>query len=162
MTQQQKTYEDNDIIKTTRAFLKSIGLPERDPHNAPDSEKRFPDGGHFRIEIPTINSLDACRAVLDESNGQGIKINRITETLGIFHHTKKEIATWLKSCESYGCELVMSPGPRATYDTSATALTPQGARIGYRLRGQEQLVRAITDIRRAIDLGVRSFLPDIR
>jgi hypothetical protein len=52
----------------------------------------------------------------------------------------------------------MSPGPRATYDTSATANTPQGARIGYRLRGQEQLVRAITDIRRAAELGVRSFL----
>ena len=134
MHNRQKTYEDNYLIKSTRDYLKKIGLPERDPHNAPDSEQRFPDGGHFRIEIPTVNSLDACRAALDESDKQGIKINRITETFGIFRHTKKEIALWLKACDDYGCELVMSPGPRATYDTSATALTPQGVRIGYRLR----------------------------
>lgn len=52
----------------------------------------------------------------------------------------------------------MSPGPRATYDTSATVRTAQGARIGYRLRGQEQLIHAITDLRRASDLGITSFL----
>jgi hypothetical protein len=61
-------------------------------------------------------------------------------------------------CKDHGVELNMSVGPRATYDTSATVLSPQGVRIGYRLRGVEQLVRAIEDVKRAIDLGVRGIL----
>jgi hypothetical protein len=52
----------------------------------------------------------------------------------------------------------MSTGPRATYDTGATVLSSQGVRIGYRLRGVEQLVRAIEDVKRGVDLGVRGFL----
>jgi len=32
-------------MKETRAFLKSMGLPEGDLYNLPTSEKRFPDGG---------------------------------------------------------------------------------------------------------------------
>jgi len=52
----------------------------------------------------------------------------------------------------------MAVGPRATYDTSATMLTPQGVRIGYRLRGAEQVVRAIEDVLRGVELGVRGIL----
>jgi hypothetical protein len=76
----------------------------------------------------------------------------------MFRHTKEEIKTMIQLCASYGCELVMSTGPRAAYDTSATASTPQGKTIGYRLRGQEQLIRAIEDILRGIELGVKSFV----
>jgi hypothetical protein len=72
------TYNNHQLIKSTRAYLSQIGLPENDPHNVPDSDQRFPDGGHFRIEIPTINSLDACNAALDESLKHNLKINRIT------------------------------------------------------------------------------------
>lgn len=52
----------------------------------------------------------------------------------------------------------MSVGPRATYDTGATVLSPQGVRISYRLRGMEQVLRAVEDIKRGYDLGVRGFL----
>jgi hypothetical protein len=53
---------------------------------------------------------------------------------------------------------MMSTGPRATYDTGATVLSAQGARIGYRLRGMEQVLRGVEDIQRGYDLGVRAFL----
>jgi hypothetical protein len=36
--------------------------------------------------------------------------------------------------------------------------TEEGQRMGYRLRGQEQVIRAVEDIRRAAKFGVRSFL----
>ena len=52
----------------------------------------------------------------------------------------------------------MSIGPRAAYDTSATRLSRQGAVIGYRLRGEEQLVRALEDAKRVCDLGIRGLL----
>ncbi len=52
----------------------------------------------------------------------------------------------------------MSVGPRATYDTGATVLSSQGIRISYRLRGMEQVLRGVEDIKRGYDLGVRAFL----
>ena len=52
----------------------------------------------------------------------------------------------------------MSVGPRATYDTGATVQTSQGVRVGYRLRGMEQVLRAVEDIKRAVDCGIRGIL----
>ena len=38
----------------TRAFLRSMGLPAGDAHDLPSSDRRFPDGGQWRIEIPSV------------------------------------------------------------------------------------------------------------
>ncbi|MES2204031.1 MAG: peptidase [Pseudomonadota bacterium] len=146
------------MFQKTRDYLKSIGLPEGDLNHLPTSEKRFSDGSYFKIEIPTVNSIEAMEALLSESKKLGVKINRITETYGIFRHTQNEIKEMVQLCVENESELVMSTGPRASYDTSATALSSQGKTIAYRLRGQEQLVRAVEDIQRGIELGVKSFL----
>ena len=55
-------------------------------------------------------------------------------------------------------DLILAIGPRATTDTSASVHTEEGVRMGYRLRGQEQIVRAIEDVKRAARLGCRGFL----
>jgi hypothetical protein len=55
-------------------------------------------------------------------------------------------------------ELFLSVGPRATYDTSASANTAEGARIGLRLRGYKNLFYAIEDVKRAVSLGVRGIV----
>ncbi len=88
----------------------------------------------------------------------GIIINRVTETYGMFRHTQSEMRDYCRLCNQHGAELLMSVGPRATYDTGATVLSPQGVRISYRLRGMEQLLRGIEDIRRGYELGIRGFL----
>ena len=53
----------------------------------------------------------------------------------------------------------LAVGPRATTDTSASVNTKKCS-MGYRLRGQEQIVRAIEDIKRAIVLDVHLSLYD--
>jgi len=146
------------MFEDVRQQLKLLGLPESDLMDLPSSNKKFSDGCDFRIEIPTVNSVAAMESVISESIRLDVKINRITETYGIFRHTISEIKEMIGICQSANCELMMSTGPRAAYDTSATYASPQGKTIAYRLRGQEQLIRAIEDIRRGIDLGVRSFL----
>jgi hypothetical protein len=138
--------------------MKKLGLPEGDLFDMPSSTKRFPDGAAFRIECPTVNSAEAVASLLETSTKMGITINRVTETYGMFRHTRNEIKEFCRLCNQYGAELLMSVGPRATYDTGATVLSPQGVRISYRLRGMEQLLRAIEDIRRGYELGVRGFL----
>lgn len=146
------------MFEDTRKFLKYAKLPSSDDLTLKQSNKKFKDDADFRIEVPTINSFSAAKDLLSMAEQSNIIINRITETYGLFRHTKGEILNWVALARDYGCELMMSHGPRATYDTSATARSSQGQRIGYRLRGQEQIVRAIEDILRGIEYGVRNFL----
>jgi hypothetical protein len=142
----------------TRAQLKLLGLPGGDALANETSELRFADGCHFRIEVPTVNSASAAEILLSESHRRGFTINRITETRGMSRHTDAEIAEYAAIGRKYGAEILMSVGPRASYDIGASAHTVEGSRIGYRLRGQEQVVRAIEDIKRAIELGIRGFV----
>jgi hypothetical protein len=135
-----------------------LGLPAGDLFDLPTSEQRFPDGAQFRIEVPTINSAAAMRALLETADRAGIVINRVTETYGIMRHTTTELKEYIAMARDKGVELVLSIGPRAPYDTSATVNTPQGVRISYRLRGMEQVIRAVEDVKRVVDLGCRRIL----
>jgi hypothetical protein len=146
------------MFEDTRTYLEKLGLPGSDLWDLPTSGATFPDGAHYRIEVPTINTSEAAAALVQRAEELGIQINRITETFGLFRHTRDEIKDYVAIAKGHGAELVMATGPRATYDTSATVLSPQGVRISYRLRGVEQLVRAIEDIKRGVELGVRGFL----
>ena len=146
------------IFQETRDYLKKIGMPQGDLFDLPTSTQRFPDGGAYRIEVPTVNTADAVGALLDTATKNNITINRVTETYGMFRHTAAEIKQYCRLCAEYGAELLLSVGPRATYDTGATVLSEQGVRISYRLRGMEQMVRAVEDVKRGYDLGCRGFL----
>lgn len=140
----------------TNDFLSQIGINDVDSNY--ESEKRFGDGGQFRFEVPGIQSPKTMKALLNEAKNQGLVIHRVTQTKGIMLLTDEEIIEMVNLAKNYGCELFLSVGPRATYDTSATVHTKEGSRIGYRLRGYDNLVYAIEDVKRAVNLGVRGIL----
>ena len=142
----------------TRNFLKSLGLPDRDLYDLPTSQESFSDGGQYRFEVPGIQTPEAMNALLEEIDRIGFYIHRITQTKGIMLLTDHEIEEMVSLAEQWQVDLVLAIGPRATYDTSASVHTPEGQRMGYRLRGQEQIVRAVEDVKRAAILGCRSFL----
>ena len=140
----------------TNDFLSQIGINDVDSNY--ESEKRFGDGGQFRFEVPGIQSPKTMKALLNEAKNQELVIHRVTQTKGIMLLTDEEIIEMVNLAKNYGCELFLSVGPRATYDTSATVHTKEGSRIGYRLRGYDNLVYAIEDVKRAVNLGVRGIL----
>lgn len=142
----------------TRKFLESLGMPGGDAYNLPTSEKRFADGAQYRFEVPGIQGPAAMKALLEQLDEYGIFIHRVTQTKGIMTLLDSEIEAMVALAEKYETQLILAIGPRATTDTSASAKTEEGKRIGYRLRGQEQIVRAIEEIKRAAKLGVRGFL----
>ena len=145
-------------MKKTRDFLASLGLPDGDAYRLPDSTKRFSDGAQYRLEVPGIQGPRVMEVLLSELALLDTSIHRITQTKGIMLLTDDEISAMVGLADERNVELVLAIGPRAPYDTSASVQTNEGQRMGYRLRGQEQIVRAIEDVKRADGLGCRSFL----
>lgn len=145
-------------MEKSRKFLEKIGMPKGDAYDLPSSEKRFSDGAQYRFEVPGIQGPGAMKALLDEVERLGLTIHRVTQTKGIMLLTDEEISRMVDLGKQHEVELVLSVGPRATTDTSASVNTPEGQRMGYRLRGQEQIVRSMEEIRRALTLGCESFL----
>jgi hypothetical protein len=148
----------SNFFDKTRTQLKKMGLPDSDIDNNEASNLTFPDGCHFRVEVPTVNSAQAAETFLTESQRRGFVINRLTETRGMCRHTNSEISAYAALGREYGAQILMSVGPRASYDIGGSVQTKEGVRIGYRLRGQEQVVRAIEDIKRGIELGINGFV----
>ncbi|HBQ36921.1 MAG TPA: peptidase [Rhodobacteraceae bacterium] len=142
----------------TRKFMQTLGLPEGDCYSLPDSEKRFDDGSQYRFEVPGIQGPGSMEALLEAQDKLGVTIHRITQTKGIMLLQDDEIQRMVALANQANVELVLAIGPRATTDTSASVNTPEGRRMGYRLRGQEQIVRAVEDVKRAINFGARTFL----
>ena len=49
-------------------LLFSLGLPDRDLRELPDSEKRFSDGAQYRVEIPSVEGPRVLGAVIEEAD----------------------------------------------------------------------------------------------
>lgn len=139
-------------------LLSTLDLPVSDGADRSLNPRVFPDGGDYRAEVPVVNSFATFKALVRRSRAHGTVINRVTETLGMFRHTRADISDYVTLAHDEGIALVMSVGPRATYDTSATRSAPHGGYIGYRLRGMDQIRRALDDVLRGVELGVCGFV----
>lgn len=146
------------MMDETRKQLKSLGLPMGDDYLLEDSKKRFKDGGQYRFEVPGIQGPKAMKTLLEELDKYEVYIHRVTQTKGIWTLTDEEITEMVNLSKEWEVQLILAIGPRATTDTSASVHTSEGQRMGYRLRGQEQIVRAIEEVKRASRLGCRGFM----
>lgn len=133
-------------------------MPSGDAYDLPTSAKRFADGGQYRFEVPGIQGPKAMRALLEQLEEYAIPIHRVTQTKGIWTLLDDEIKEMVDLAKQYSVQLILAIGPRATNDTSASVHTSEGQRMGYRLRGQEQIVRAVEEVKRAAALGCRGFM----
>ena len=142
----------------TRKYLESAGLPQGDDFGLSPSNKRFPDGAQYRVEIPSVEGPKVLAAVLDEAARQDVQIHRISQGSGIFMLRDAEIREMARLGKEAQIEVSLFVGPRAGWDTGAQVVSSAGKNLGARLRGMEQVIYAVEDIRRACDLGIRSVL----
>jgi len=142
----------------TRRFLASIGLPDHDLGELPDSGKRFPDGAHYRVEIPSTEGPLALEAVLDEAERRGVPVVRVSQGSGVFMHTDEELDEMARLGAKAGVEVSLFARPNAGWDISAMARAPVGPLVAPAARGIEQLVAVLDDARRAARHGFRSVL----
>jgi hypothetical protein len=145
-------------MQETQRFLESIGLPSQDSRQLPTSTKRFPDGAQYRFEIPSVEGPRCLKAVIEEAQRYKLTIHRISQGSGILLLTDDEIREMLRIAKDQQMEVSLFVGPRATWDIGAQPLTPAGKNIGLGLRGMDQVVYAIEDIKRGCDLGLRGIL----
>ena len=148
-------------FEESRAFLAKHGYPSGDIWERPTSEARFPDGAHFRIEVPTVNSADAVRTLVRIVEEEaGVKINRIDQTAGIMRFSDKEHEAYLDVGRENDIEIFFALGPRGIYDIGAQKMINSvwGHASALRTRGMEQIVFAMEDIRRIVGMGGRGLL----
>jgi len=145
-------------MQNTRNYLASLGLPPGDAFDLPDSDRRFPDGAHYRIEIPSVEGPVAFAALLEEAEQLSVTIQRISQGSGIMLLTDEDIREMVRLGNQAGVEVSLFIGPRAAWDTGAQVTSSAGKNLGARLRGMEQVVFAVEDLRRACALGIRSVL----
>ena len=145
-------------MNQTRDFLTQNGLPAGDLYDLTSSTKRFPDGAHYRVEIPSVEGPNALEAVLDEAQKRGVMIHRVSQGSGIMMLTDSEIERMSKIGQQAGIEVSLFVGPRAAWSTSAQIWASAGKNLGARLVGMDEVVYATEDVRRAAALGIRSIL----
>lgn len=139
-------------------YLAEHGLPACDAYDLPNSPLRFADGAQYRIEIPSVEGPRVMEAVLEEAARLSVPVHRVSQGSGIMLLTDAEIQEMVRLGAGSGVEVSLFVGPRAAWDVGAQIVAPAGKNLGARLRGMDQLVYAVEDVRRGCDLGIRSIL----
>jgi hypothetical protein len=145
-------------MEQTRSFVKGTGLPPGDLHELPSSEKRFPDGGQWRVEIPSVEGPAALRMVYSAADEFGVPLHRVSQGSGVMLLTDAELDEMAALGRERGIEISLFVGPRAGWDTGAMAYTPAGRIVAPKIRGMDQLVQAVEDVRRSCEHGIESVL----
>ena len=138
--------------------LGQLGLPPADLHELPTSEKRFPDGAQYRVEIPSTEGPRCLEALLAEADQLDVPVHRVSQGSGVFMLTDAELDEFVALAAAANVELSLFARPNAGWDTSATSRAPAGGVLAASARGQDQLVAVLEDVVRAADHGVRSVL----
>ena len=145
-------------IGATRRFLEGLGLPGGDRHDLPSSEKRFPDGAQYRVEIPSVEGPRCLAAVIEEAHRRDVVVHRVSQGSGVFLLTDDELDEVVEIAADARVEVSLFARPNAAWDASAMARAPAGGVVAASARGQDQLVHCLEDIRRAAEHGIRSVL----
>ena len=141
-----------------RDALEAIGLPPGDLHELPTSQRRFPDGAQYRIEIPSTEGPRCIEAVLEEAERLEVPVHRVSQGSGVFMLTDAELDEMVAAAAAANVEVSLFARPNAGWDASATSRAPAGGVLAPAARGQDQLVAVLEDVVRAARHGIRSVL----
>jgi hypothetical protein len=146
-------------LEEIRKEMEAVGIPGSDLYDLPTSKKTFPDRCNYRIEISGIEHYSTLEAMVDEMEKRKVPVHRIISTvMGSTYLPQDELEALARLAKEKKLEVILTPGPRASWDVGRQVITPEGALSGLRPRGCDNLCYLIADINRCIDLGFRGFL----
>lgn len=120
------------------------------------SERRFADGLRYRIEIPSVEGPAVLRAVLEEAEAREVPVRRVSQGSGVMMLTDDEIAELAQLGAQHGVEVSLFVGPRGAWDTGGQSAAT--AAVAGVARGAAGVEWCVAEVRRAVSLGIRSFL----
>jgi hypothetical protein len=120
------------------------------------SALRFSDGLRYRIEIPSVESPRALRAVLEEADGRGVHVRRVSQGSGVMMLTDSELDEMAELGASNGVEVSLFTGPRGAWDAGGQSFAT--AAVGGVARGEAGVEACVAEVRRGVAHGIRSFL----
>ncbi|WAL98924.1 hypothetical protein [Streptomyces sp. Je 1-369] len=137
--------------------LTALGLAAPSPDPADASPHAFPDGGTWRVEIPSVEGPEALGVVLKESARLDVPIHRVSQGSGVWMLSDAEITEMVETAAERDIELCLFTGPRGTWDTGASVRTDSHG-AGLRARGHDAVAGCVEDAVRATELGVTCLL----
>jgi hypothetical protein len=148
------------ILKKIRGFMEKQGIPGRDAYELPTSEKTFPDGANYRIEIAGVERASTMEALIDEARKRNLVVHRVIAAVGGSTYCDfEELVAMAQMAREEKIEVVMTVGHRKGWDAGAKeGATGEGAMQAFRLRGSDHISYHIADIMRNIEAGHRGFL----
>jgi hypothetical protein len=156
MSEETRTHETEAHDRKSMEVLLRMGVqPEASP---PPSPHRFPDGAHFRVEIPSVEGPEALAAVFDAADSHGVLVNRVSQGSGAMLLSEAELREMARIGADRGIEVSLFVGPREEWDLGASSRSAEGPGFAGRIRGARQLRYAFEDVQRATEKGIRSFL----
>lgn len=136
-------------------WLRSAGVePPLRPWT--ESPHRFPDGRRYHFEIPSVEGPVVLRAVLDQADAIGLRIDRVSQGSGIMLLSDDELDELAGLGREHGVEVCLFLGPRGAWDAGGQALANEAA-AGV-ARGAEAVEACVAEARRACAHGIRSLL----
>jgi hypothetical protein len=136
-------------------WLRSAGLePPLRPW--PESPHRFPDGRRYHFEIPSVEGPVVLRAVLEQADAIGLRIDRVSQGSGIMLLSDDELDELAALGREHGVEVCLFLGPRGAWDAGGQALASEAA-AGV-ARGAEAVEACVAEARRACAHRILSVL----
>ena len=152
------------------SFLKSIenyitektNYPLKDLYHMPSSNKKFPGGANYRMEIPGVECVSNFESMLREASRRGIYIHRVIGTVGgSALLDKQELKYYAQIGADSKIEVLLNPIPSRGWDNGRQYTTPEGYVSGMRLRGHDNVYYWLKEFNRCLEAGFRGFLiPD--
>jgi hypothetical protein len=138
-----------------RAYLQRIDVPVEDDYERSTSETRFPDGSHYKLELlPT--ELDEYERIVDLASEHATPVNKFVDVTGTTFDSDETIREKCRRCRDAGVQLLMEPG-RGHHACDVSQQMALGEMDGGIVRGMDNLVHALSEVKRASDLGCRGF-----
>lgn len=151
------------LFKSVERYITDkTDFPLKDLYDMPSSNKTFPGGAHYRMEIPGIECVSNFESMLAEAEKRGVCIHRVIGTVGgSALLDNQELKYFAQIGAENKIEVILNPMPSRGWDTGRQYVTGEGYVSGMRLRGHDNVYYWLKEFNRCLEAGIRGFLiPD--
>lgn len=138
-------------------LMQSSGLLV-EPAHLTESPKRFADGSHCRIELPSVEGPEVFEALLTEADQRRVPVHRVSQGSGVTMLTAAERSQWARRGAETQTEICLYIRPTASWGTGAAWRSATGATLAGQAHGVAQLAACLDQVKRAAESGFRSVL----